>query len=90
MAWIIKLNYHYKLVLWGPRFEEGIVELLALVLGYHVPDEGIHLKRRGEETKDSKSISSSRYKNYAIFATPNAYFIILPHHFTTSHLSDVL
>ena len=24
------------------------------------------------------------------FATPNANFIILPHHFTTSHLSDVL
>ena len=24
------------------------------------------------------------------FATSNAYFIILPHHFTTFHLSDVL
>ena len=25
----------------GPRTEEGIVELLVLVLGYQVPEEGI-------------------------------------------------
>ena len=64
--------------------EEGIVELLALVLGYHVPDEGIHLKRRGEETKDSKSISSSRCKNYAIL--PHQMPILLFYHIILQHL----
>ena len=43
---------------WGgggvaPRTEEGIVELLVLVLGHHMPEEGIHPRRGGEETKDS-------------------------------------
>ena len=34
------------------------------------------------------SISDVAKKFY--FDTPKAYFIILPHHFTISHLSDVL
>ena len=29
-------------------------------------------------------------KKKSHFVTPKTYFIILPHHFTTSHLSDIL
>ena len=35
------------------RTEEGIAELLVLLLRHHMPEEGIHLRRGGEETKVS-------------------------------------
>ena len=36
-----------------PKTEEGIVELLVLLLRHHMPEEGIHLRRGGEKTKVS-------------------------------------
>ena len=43
-----------------PRTEEGIAELLVLLLRHHVPKEGIHLKRGGEETKVSWELQVGR------------------------------
>ena len=39
----------------GPRTEEGIVELLVLLLRHHMPEKGVHPRRGGEETKVSWS-----------------------------------
>ena len=39
------------MIVWGPRTEEWIVELLVLLLRHHVPEEGIQPRRGGEETK---------------------------------------
>ena len=36
----------------GPRIEEGIIELLLLLLRHHNPEEGIHTRIGGEGTKD--------------------------------------
>ena len=44
----------------GPRTEEGIVELLSLFLRHHKPEEGIHLRMGGEETRDFWDVRTRR------------------------------
>ena len=44
----------------GLRTEEGIVELLVLLLRHHMPEEGIHPRRGAEETKVSWELQVGR------------------------------
>ena len=44
----------------GSRTEEGIAKLLVLLLRQHVPEEGIHSRRGGEETKVSWELQVGR------------------------------
>ena len=48
--------YYYR----GLRIEEGIAELLVLLLRHYVLEEGIHPRRRGEETKVSWELQVGR------------------------------
>ena len=43
-----------------PRIEEEIAKLLVLLLRHHVPKEGIHPRRGGEETKVSWELQVGR------------------------------
>ena len=51
-----------------------------------------HKKKKVTEKgkKSEASTANVAKKKKCYFATPKTYFIILPRHFTTSHLSDVL
>ena len=60
MTCLIKYIYIYIYIYGDPRTEEGIAELLVLLLRHHVPKEGIHLKRGGEETKVSWELQVGR------------------------------
>ena len=55
-SWGLGTGILHLLILKGmakPRTEEGIAELLVLLLRHHMPEEGIHLRRGGEKTKVS-------------------------------------
>ena len=49
-----------KLFMWGPEDRRRDCWVVVLVLGYHMPEEEIHLRRGWDETKDSKAIQVGR------------------------------
>jgi len=44
----------------SPRTKEGIAEPLVLLLRHHMPEEGVHPRRRGEETNVSWELQVGR------------------------------